>query len=226
MILPRKDEEGNYYISYSQVTSWKKSPRSYMREYFFGEDDTKAFLKPYGEFGTKLGESLEHNDFSGWTDKEVEFLKTIPRFDEFERGIKLQMSGYYIKGYIDTNTLAYKEEDGIKKELVKVIADYKTGEIEKRISDYESDNYIQIHIYAAGVEAQTGSLPEEAYVYLVQRDGNAFAKEELTLGDRFVTIPKVINRDIVDKAVSECDRVAKEISKHYQVYLKLNEVLL
>ena len=83
--LPRRDKEGNFYLSYSQMSMWKKSKRDYMRQYFYGEEDTKDFLKPYGDFGSKVGEALEDNDFSGFTEEEQKFLKTIPRLEEFER---------------------------------------------------------------------------------------------------------------------------------------------
>lgn len=80
LILPRVDKEGRCYISYSQIKTWKKSKREYMRQYFFGESGPDA-LKPYGEFGTKVGEALENNDFSEFTKKEQKFLKTVTRYD-------------------------------------------------------------------------------------------------------------------------------------------------
>ena len=211
--LPRKDKEGNYYLSYSQKSMWKKSKRDYMRQYFYGEEDTKDFLKPYGDFGSLVGESLENNDFSAFEPHEQEFLKTIPRYDEFEREIVLQLDGFYMKGYIDTST----KPDG----YVKKLADYKTGEIDKRTAEYESDNYDQTEIYSAALEQEFGKLPDEAKVIIIQRNGNAFKGEKLTLGDKFHIVDKPITRERIDQVKAECQAIAEEISKYYQVYLKM-----
>ena len=125
LILPKTDEEGKYYISYSQISKWKRSKRDYMRSYFMGEKDDNKALQIYGDFGTKVGESYENNDFSAWEDDEAEFLKSLPHLDEFERKIKLQMDGYYVLGFIDTNSKPVNM--GSTNCYVEELADYKTG---------------------------------------------------------------------------------------------------
>ena len=221
LILPRVDDEGRGYISYSQIKTWKKSKRDYMRQYFFGESGPKA-LEPYSDFGSKVGEALENNDFSGFTKKEQEFLKTVTRYDQFEREVKLEMDGFYVKGFIDSNTLARKTKNKKQVEVVDKILDYKTGEIEKRKADYESDDYIQIPIYAAAIQQDTGSLPKECSVVLIQRNGNAFAGEELTLGDEYITIDKVVTQEVVDTVRKDVQETTEEISEYYELFLKLN----
>lgn len=213
LILPRKDEDGNYYISYSQLSKWKRSKRDYMRKYFFGEPDDNPALQKYGDFGHKVGESYENNDFSKWEDDEAKFLQSLPHYDEFEREIKLRMDGFYVLGYIDTNT---KPEKYVQK-----IADYKTGEIHKRKSDYESDEYKQLYIYAAAMQQEFGELPDEAHVVLIGRAGNAFAGEELTLVKDAEIIEKEINQDIIDKTLQYVQQTAEEISRYYVSYLKM-----
>jgi hypothetical protein len=221
--LPKQNDKG-YYLSYSQISLWKKSKRDYIRQYFFGEEQDNKQLQVYGDFGKRIGQALEYNDYSFFTEKEQEFLKTIPRYDEFEREIFLQMDGFTIHGYIDTNTVSYKGKGKNKKELVELIADYKTGEIHKRKSDYESDDYLQIPIYAAALQQQTGTIPKHCYVYLIQRDGNAFNGEELKLGEEFITIRKDITQEVIDKTLEEVQRIGEEISSYYNVYLKLKEL--
>lgn len=211
--LPRRDKEGNCYLSYSQMSMWKKSKRDYMRQYFYGEKDTKDFLKPYGDFGTKVGEALEFNDFKGFKPKEQKFLKTVPRLDEFEREITLNLNGFYMKGYIDTST--------IPEGYVKRLADYKTGEIDKRTAEYEADSYNQTEIYSAALEQEFGRLPDEAQVIIIQRNGNAFKGEKLILGDKFHIVDKPITRERIDQVKAECQAIAEEISKFYTIYLKL-----
>lgn len=218
--LPKTDKvTGIPYLSYSQISTWKKSKRDYIRQYFFGEDFSG--MSDYIDFGSKVGNALEKNDFSEFTKEEQKFLKTIPRYDQFEREINLQMDGYFVKGFIDTNTTENTE----KGELVKKIADYKTGEIEKKESEYASDDYIQLDIYAASIQQETGVLPEEVSVFLIDRTGNAFKGEPLRLGERYITITKKVDDKRVKVVMNEVNKIAQEISDYYQVFLKLNGLM-
>lgn len=214
LILPRKDKEGRYYLSYSQISKWNKSKRDYIRSYFFGEEDNNPALQKYGDFGHKVGESYEHNDFSKWDDDEAKFLKSLPYYDEFEREIKLDMGSFYVLGFIDSNT---KKEDG----YVKKMLDYKTGEIVKRTPDYESDDYRQIHIYAAALEQEYKKLPDEACVVLIGRDGNAFAGDELTLSKEVAIIEKKLTKKSILETKQYIKEIAEEICSYYTIYLKL-----
>lgn len=223
IILPKTDDDGNYYLSYSQIKTWLKSKREYIRQYFFGEDDDNKGLQKYGDFGHKVGESFENNDFSSWDDDEAEFLKTIPQYDEFEREIKMQMDGFFIKGYIDTNTAPEADEDNNL--WVRKIADYKTGDILKKEADYASEDYLQIGIYAAAMEQEFGKLPEDCKVYLIGREGNAFAGQKLSLTKEFVTINRDVTPERVQHVKEVCQAIAEEISDYYKMYLKLNQVV-
>lgn len=212
LILPRKDKDGNSYISYSQIAKFKKSKREYIRQYFFGEPFEG---NAYTDFGKRVGEALEENDFSSFNEDEQKFLATVPRFDQFEREIRLQMDGFYVLGFIDTNT----EDD--KTKYVEKLADYKTGDIEKKSAEYESDDYNQVDIYAAALEQDTGKLPEEGCVYLIGRAGNAFSGEQLFLTNEYKTIDKPINPERIATVKAEVQEIAEEISALYQVFLKL-----
>lgn len=222
LILPRTDENGDYYISYSQLSKWKRSKRDYMRNYFFGEKDDNAALQLYGDFGTKVGESYENNDFSVWEDEEAEFLQTLPSLDEFERVIRLKMDGFYVLGYIDTNTAPdmYMEHD-IPFSYVKELADYKTGDIEKRSPEYESEDYWQVDIYAAALAQEYGHYPEKGSVVLIGRSGNAFAGEDLNLTLEAAVIDRPISEERCDVVLAQVQEVAEEISSYYTAYLKL-----
>lgn len=222
IILPKKDKEGKQYLSYSQITTWKKNKRDYMRQYFFGESFDG---NQYTDFGKQIGEALENNDFSAFTEEEQKLLKTIPRYDEFEREIKLECNGFYVKGYIDSNTKTYKKQGKKQVELVEKILDYKTGEIDKKYGDYSSPDYTQLDIYAAGILQDTGLLPKEAKVILIQRDGNAYAKEKLTLGDKFVIIDREISIKRCAEIVKDIQKIAEEISSYYNVFLKLKTLI-
>ena len=207
LILPRRDKEGNHYLSYSQISTWKRSKRDYIRQYFYGEGFKG---NPYTDFGSKVGEALENNDFSGFDEEDAEFLATVPRYDQFEREIKLKMDGFYVKGFIDTNT-----KDCIK------LADYKTGDILKKTPEYESDDYNQVEIYSAAIEQEEGVLPECGQVFLIGRKGNSFKGEELRLTREFATIDKEVNPERIKQVLAEVQKVAEEISSYYQTFLKL-----
>ena len=220
LMLPKTDEEGKYYISYSQINKWKRSKRDYIRSYFMGEKDDNKVLQIYGDFGTKVGESYENNDFSAWKDDEAEFLQSLPHLDEFERKVKLQMDGYYVLGFIDTNskpvnvasTNCYVEE----------LVDYKTGEIDKRTPEYESDDYWQVDIYAAALHQAYGKYPDKGSVVLIGRYGNAFAGQELNLTKEAAIIDRPISKERCDSVLSQVQEIAEEISAYYKIYLKLN----
>lgn len=208
IILPRQDESGAYYISYSQLSTWKKSKRDYIRQYFFGENFEG---NSYTSFGSIIGESLEHNDFSSFTKKEADFLKTIPRYDQFERKVKLELDGFYVVGFIDSNTSNFKK-----------IMDYKTGDMGKA-AEYDNDNYWQLEIYAMALEQETGILPEDARVILIERTGNAFKGEELKLGTQFQEIPRSLDVFRLEQVKAEIIKIAHEISDYYKVFLSMRD---
>lgn len=201
------------YLSYSQISKWKKSKRDYIRSYFFNEDDDNTGLQKYGDFGHKVGEAFENNNYSAFEPDEIEFLKTIPKYDEFEREVRLNMDGFYVLGFIDTNTSCCKK-----------IADYKTGDIEKKRGDYEGKDYIQLEIYAAAVEQEVGILPESIEVFLIGRSGNAFNNEELRLTQEFITIARPVVPEDIEAVKRLVQETAEEISAYYTMYLKLNEL--
>lgn len=217
--LPRKDKEGFHYLSYSQATKWGEKQRDYIRQYFFGERDENPQLQKYGDFGHKVGEAYENNDFSKWSKKEAAFLKKQPYYDEFEKEIKLRMDGYYILGYIDSNTKLSAEG------YYKKILDYKTGIISKVTSKYESDDYKQLDLYAAALRQEVGRLPDEAIVVIIGRDGNAFQGEELTLSMESEIVVRDISDEKCDSVLEHFDKIANDISDYYKVYEKLNTII-
>lgn len=208
MDLPRKDSEGNNYLSYSQVSKWKDSKKDYIISYFFGE---RFEGNAYTEFGSLIGEALETGDFSEFSRKEKQVLKKVTRLDEFEREIKLDFEDFYVLGFIDTN-----DKD------CKVLIDYKTGAMNK-VSVYEADSYNQLGIYAAAIEQETGKLPESAHVELIEREGNAFRGEKLVLGSEVVKIPQDISKENIESIKEVVKKTAEDISEYYRVFNLINK---
>ena len=117
MNLPRKDKDGISRLSYSQISLFKRSKSEYYESYILG----KPFEgNEYTDFGSKVGEALENNDFKGFKKSEQTTLKNVIRLDEFEREVRLNYEGFYVLGFIDTNS----------KDFSKII-DYKTGGFNK-----------------------------------------------------------------------------------------------
>lgn len=213
--LPKVDKKGEMYISYSQITLWKRSRREYIRQYFFGEDSTNEMLQKYGDFGSKVGEALENNDYSEFKEADDrKFLKKMPRLDIFEKEIRLEFEGFYVKGFIDSCSKSFEH-----------IIDYKTGDIDKKVADYASDDYIQVALYAAAIKQMHKVAPARGEVILIGRDGNAFKGEELTLNGDMRHIDLDVSEGRLAEVTQEVLTITKEISEYYKAYLKLNELI-
>lgn len=206
MKLPQHDKKGPY-LSPSQVHLWYRSKRDYIRKYFFGEEKEDV---GYLAFGKEIGEAIEKNDFSAYTPKEQEFLATIPRHDIFEKEIFVPFEGFYLKGFIDTCTTN-----------LDTILDYKTGP-EKKITEYEKPEYIQVMTYAMGIKHETGTLPKKGGVGLIERLGNPYKGEELKLGEDWWPIDLPITEERVKFTKDYVVQAAKDISAAYEAFLKIN----
>lgn len=204
LLLPRKDDQGNSYISYSQLSTFKKDIGDYYNQYVLG----KRFEgNVYTEFGSKVGEALEHNDFSKFEPQEQDVLRQVIRLDEFEREVRLHYDGFYVLGFIDTN----------KADLSHII-DYKTGS-EGKEEQYRQDGYTQLCLYALALRQETGVTPSRAHVNFIQRNGNPGKGEPLTVAP---AAPQLIPVDISEERLKRVDwetlAVAKKMSEFYQKY--------
>ena len=204
IILPQQDSNGEYYISYSQYTSWKDYNRDYIRGYFLKEERTS---NPYAEFGNLVGTALEKNDFSVFTKEEQDFLRTIPRHDLFEYEIRVDMGGYYVKGFIDTCTKDFS-----------VVDDYKTCDIQSKLDFYESNDYKQLDLYAYGIYKKTGKMPKKLNVHLIGRTGNSFKGEELKLSLDYHRVEREVSLEKSKAALEDVHRAALEISECYNTF--------
>lgn len=202
--LPRTDSDGNSYISYSQISTFKWDKGEYYHKYVLG----KPFEgNAYTDFGSKVGEALENNDFSKFEPAEQEVLRRVVRLDEFEREVRLQYDGFYVLGYIDTNLTDYSH-----------IIDYKTGSKGKE-RQYQRDDYTQLCLYALSLRQETGVTPAKAHVNFIQRDGKPHHGEALTVAP---VAPRLIEIDIshdrLKRVYWETLAVAKEMSEFYLKY--------
>ena len=205
MNLPRKDEDGKSYISYSQLSLFKRDESEYYWTYIMG----KRISNEYTEFGSKVGESLEHKDFSKFSPTEQSTLKQCVRLDEFERKVKLFYPdhGFYVLGFIDTN----------QADLSRII-DYKTGG-EGKEGQYTSGHYSQLHLYALALRQETGITPTTAQVNFIRRNGKPHIGEPLTVADES---PLLLDIDIsmpeLKRVYHDTLETAKKIEQFYLKY--------
>ena len=155
--LPKKDENGISYLSYSQIQLFKRDKNEYLERYILN----KPFLgNAYTDFGSKVGEALETNNFKGFSSQEQRTLNKCTRLDEFEKKVNLDFGDFYVLGYIDTNSKDFNE-----------IIDYKTGGRNKEFQ-YLEDEYTQLCYYALALKQEFGVLPSKAYVNFIRRNGS------------------------------------------------------
>ncbi len=218
IILPKKKND-KYTISYSQVSLWndKKSFNlgakgyiEYIRKYFFGE----TYEDPHGWalFGCKVEDALEANNFKGFTDAEVETLKKVKTFEVFQKDMFIDFGDFTLYGIIDNCTADLSR-----------FKDFKTAS-KASAKKYESEDYKQLSIYASAIYKETGKLPVDVSVCVIERSGNPFRGEKLSVGGSTWDIPKNITLEKVEEVDNYVLKTAEQISNCYKVFEKLNLV--
>jgi len=201
--LPKKDENGISYISYSQIQLFKKDREEYHQRYILSQ---KFEGNAYTDFGSKVGKALETGDYNSFSTREITTLKKCERLDEFEKRVKINFEGFYVLGFIDT----------ISKDYSKII-DYKTGGANKEYQ-YNKEEYTQLCYYALAIRQEFGITPKTAQVNFIRRKGNAFKGENLTVGNEVKIIDVDITYNRLKKVYWEIITVANQIESFYKLY--------
>lgn len=200
--LPRKDEQGRSYLSYSQISLFNRDPKEYHNRYIIGQ---KFEGNEYTDFGSKVGEALEHNDFTEFDEGEQSILKQVTRLDEFEKRVTLEYKGFYVMGFIDTNTSDYS-----------CIIDYKTGGKGKEYQ-YAEHSYDQLTVYALALRQMHGVTPTNVQVQFIRRKGNAYRGQPLKVANELpITIPIEMSLGRLKRVYWDILRTAKNIEKLYE----------
>lgn len=207
--LPRKDKNGNSRLSYSQIKCFKESKQDFINRYIL---DEPFVSNEYIEFGSKVGEALETNNFNNFHELEEDILRKVERLDEFEKFVKLDFGGFIMYGYIDSNT----------HDLSKII-DYKTGGKKKELI-YSKEDYTQLCYYALALRQEYGVTPDIAQVHFIRRGGNLYRGQDLVVAQEDPIIIDVdITEDRLKRVYWEAIETAKEIEDFYLDYLKNND---
>jgi CRISPR/Cas system-associated exonuclease Cas4 (RecB family) len=206
--LPKKDKNGKSRLSYSQIKCFKDNKQEFINRYILNEPFVS---NAYIDFGSKVGEALETNNFNNFHELEEDILKKVERLDEFEKFVNLDFGGFVMYGYIDT----------VSKDLNKII-DYKTGGKKKELT-YTKEDYTQLCYYALALKQEYGITPKEAQVHFIRRSGNLYRNQPLVVAQED---PIIIDIDITEERLKqvywETIKVAEDIESFYLEYKKSN----
>jgi len=222
IILPQKDENGEYYLSYSQISSWLSAKSfnlgvdgriEYMASYFFRR---RWPDQGWAEFGQDVEDYVcEKIGSEKFSEKEKQTLDKIKPLGVFQEEIKMYvMDNIYIKGFIDDRSEDYS-----------LIRDYKTASNNSK-ARYYKDDYYQLDLYANYVYKKTGVLPR-AEVCIIERKGNCFGmvqrRDLLSVGEEIWYHEREISLERIRKVEAKVMTTIYDIAAHYKHFLALNK---
>lgn len=211
-----KPHLGKPYISYSTVNSWtdEKYRADMIKQKFAGIELPGNI---YSDFGSYLGEAVENGEYgdnpNGFTGQEnfQPFLDDRPENAVYEKMILIDMGEYVIIGFIDI----YSEDE----ESRAIVVDLKTGGKDKELY-YESEDYIQVPLYAKAIELHEKKEIGVTGVWFVRR-GNSHFKPPLHITEDQFFIELPYNEERAQYALDKIDKAVREISDYYRTYLKI-----
>jgi hypothetical protein len=222
LILPRQDNNGEYYISYSQYDSWRSMQSfnlgvsgkiEYAQNYIFGVQHPD---QGWAQFGKEVEDYVcEKINPGTFTTRETDLLDTITPLGLFQQEVKLYIaSGVYVKGFLDDLAPDHSK-----------IRDYKT--CSKNSSEkYYKPSYYQLDIYALWVQEQKGFIPE-LEVCAIERKGNCFGmvnrRDLLSVGNDVWYIQRETNQLRLDMVQADLLSTVKEISEMCKIFKQVNK---
>ena len=245
IILPRQDENGEYYISYSQADSYGSDSGfntglpgafEYIQSYFL---KIRYPDQGWGLFGGQVEDYICHGNKSpeeiakldaeliaqgqptiteaidSLTERERDILDTIEPLGNFQVTVKL----YLFPGVYLLGYIDDATEDLSK------IRDYKTASKSSKARYYKPE-YKQLDLYALWVRSVTGMVPEME-LKIIERKGNCFGMVErrdlLSVGTEIWTHPRETTEERLFMLEAQLKKTVIEISDLYKVFLKVNK---
>lgn len=144
MKLKEKIPQG--YLSYSQISLWNSSPKSYRKRYILGHKIETPAMK----FGKEVADYLENPD--GTWDI-LDEIRIVTPYPEREKGIFVKMDGIKLIGYFD----GFNKDD-------KEMADYKVSI--NKWTQKDADRNEQLTLYSLFCYLKYGWIPESKIHWL------------------------------------------------------------
>lgn len=202
-------------LSYSAYNSFKEPAYKgeFFGVYFLGAPRTGTIFTEYGSAVGAYQETGEPQEYLSQSDKDILDTKIgRPKGAIYEKELIIDRGEYIIQGFCDRII--------IDSEFIDVV-DFKTGSIEKKKKDYESEDYQQTTLYCYGLE-QMGYKIKNSGVILMDRKGNTLEqgnKNVLRLTGYMEYISTPYSKERAEKFLKKFDEVAKEIESYYKVYV-------
>ncbi len=203
-------------LSYSAYNSFKEPAYKgeFFGVYFLGEPRTGTIFTEYGSAVGMYQETGEPQEYLSQSDKKILDEKIgRPKGAIYEKELVIDRGSYVIQGFCDRII--------IDSEFIDVV-DFKTGSIEKKKKDYESEDYQQTTLYCYGLE-QMGYKIKNSGVILMDRKGNTLEqgnKNVLRLTGDMEYISTPYSKERAEKFLKSFDKTAKDIEEYYSVYQK------
>lgn len=245
IILPRKDEDGRHYISYSQLTTFTDDSGfntglpgmyEYFQSYFFGKrwpdqgwalfgtqvEDYICYWRESPERIAELdaelaagGQSTITDAINAFSDKEKALLQSIEPLGNFQVRVELPL-------FDNVYLLGYIDDAN---DDLSIIRDYKTASKTSK-ARYYKDSYKQLDLYSLWVLHQTGVLPKVKEVKIIERKGNCFGMVErrdlLTVGGETWTLEKEATEEKLFMLEAWMKKQVLIVSDYYKLFLKVN----
>lgn len=217
-----KKYNGKYKLSYSQYNSFKTDlyKPDYLLQYFLGEkQDDNIFALYGGQAGSYIGNfaqklPLKQEEFYMLSDDDIKFLESLdyPKKATYEEEIVIDLGDFVVQGFIDRCEYLTKKSVGV--------LDFKTGNLDKKVDDYASQDYGQTTLYCLAKELE-GCEIKYSQVMLLGRKGNGRQGHPLRLSGDKILIDTPYSKDRADKLIKSFQETAQEISFYYNTFLKL-----
>lgn len=233
MVLPKdfKDKFGTHpehkgkpKCSYSMCNAYNSEEYRddmYLK-YFLGIDVPSG---DFAEFGTSCGEYIEYKAkgeerLGHLSEEDVKILDSKIEYPDncvYEDEIVIDFGEFVLEGYTDRTHYDFNN--------VVHIRDYKTLNIPKKVSYYESDEYLQTVLYAYQKEKE-GFKIGDVEVFGLGRKGSSLEGNgnfKMRLSGETKVIPTPYTKERAKKAVKFIKDTVKKIEKDYLIYRKYFE---
>ena len=216
-----KKYDGWQKISYSQFTSFKDYRAGYIQNYFLGNASESGIFAEYGSSCGNYLNPYDTNEYELLSAEDIAVLESLkqnhPKNADFEYEILIDLEPF---GLEKTCVQAFTDRQHLTDEGLLDILDYKTLTIKTKKAYYESDEYMQLGLYAFGLE-ELGFKIGRTSVTGLGRLGNTTEqgnKNVLRLSGEIIEIEKTYDRKKVILAIKEIMKNCNEICEYFSVF--------